>query len=210
MPFGTDPGFLGELSAYSFLGNAYAKGDHVPADRAKAVFYFDQGAKRGEPEAAYELAVLYGGESPDLHRKWLEAAASRGYVRAQFDLGKELISGATPTGQQFQEGIKWLRIATIGGNTDALTWMGTLYYEGLGVEKDLGKGNGMLCVASNLGNENARSTLAERRRVPWEVECELAVWDSRLKAALEDPSIICGGMKDCTARFVDGKTGRLQ
>ncbi len=66
------------------LGMIYAHGDHVERNIEKACYWFDWAAKKGFPEAMFNLGVLLA-ERGDKNkaRKWLEKAAEAGIAQAR-------------------------------------------------------------------------------------------------------------------------------
>ena len=58
-----------------------------------------------------------------------------------------------------QKAAEWLEKAATGGNTDAQTFLGTLYYRGIGVEKNIAKAGYWLQKAAIAGDADAQNTL---------------------------------------------------
>ena len=190
----------GEPSAYYHLGQAHLAGTATEPDRSKALFYFTRGAERGNPASAYELAMLYEAESPELHRKWLEASARAGYAQAQFLLGKSLVSGIPTDSPGYPEGVKWLTFAATAENSDAMVWLGALHEHGLGVEKNHRTALRYLCRAAIAENPNAVLEI-ERigKKSDWKDLCWMQFWLAEMENLAASASA-CQGIANCTEK----------
>jgi TPR repeat protein len=97
------------------LGKVYLDGDLVPADAARAIGLFEQGAAAGNVDAAYQLGELY---SKDTYVKHDDAKvfacflqAARGKVRpALYNLGACYVNGRG-VDKDLVEGLAWLILA---------------------------------------------------------------------------------------------------
>lgn len=77
----------GHLMALNMVGRCYDLGQGVPADKARAAECFGAAARRGLPEAMYNLATLMAlgegiAEDKAMALQWLERAAALGYAKA--------------------------------------------------------------------------------------------------------------------------------
>ena len=88
----------GDANAQFDLGNAYAKGNGVPKDAVKAVFWFRKAAEHGIPEAQFNMGVAYAhgnGVTRDAAQavSFFRKAAEQGFEHAQYNLGVIYIEG---------------------------------------------------------------------------------------------------------------------
>ncbi|HKT35245.1 MAG TPA: tetratricopeptide repeat protein [Nitrospira sp.] len=118
------------LSSFIFLASvtgcedrradkAYVRGDY---DKAAADIQFL--AKRGEPRAQYDLAVMYDqgqgvAQSDAEAMRWYELAAEQGEPRAQYNLGLMYLNGqGVPP--DLAKAYSWISLAASQGNAHAL------------------------------------------------------------------------------------------
>ncbi|WP_249650549.1 tetratricopeptide repeat protein, partial [Lysinibacillus sp. D4A3_S15] len=95
-------------------------------------------AKEGHISADFELGrpYIYQLQQQDKALPYLKAAAEKGYVDAQYELGLLLTSGAgVPV--NYPEDVQWWRAATDQSHMQAEYQLGLLYEQGLGVSVDL-------------------------------------------------------------------------
>ena len=122
---------------------ATAEIQEIAADPAKAVQWYEKGAKKNDWRAQYNLAVLYydgrGVEANHARAKDLfELAAKSGEEMAQAGLGMYYLNvetGGKPY-PWYKEGAKWHLLAAQGGNWYSQYTVATLYETGLGVVRD--------------------------------------------------------------------------
>lgn len=81
----------GDAPAQIFLGVMYSKGESVPQDHAKALYWFEQAAAQNEPLAMFNIGVLHEhghGLPIDLGKAlwWYAQSAERGCLSAQHEL----------------------------------------------------------------------------------------------------------------------------
>lgn len=55
---------------------------------------------------------------------------------AQLNLGDIYFNGKGGVEQNYQEAVKWYKLATAQGNVDAQLILGNMYFNGLGVEQN--------------------------------------------------------------------------
>ncbi len=63
-------------------------------------------------------------------------AAENGSADAQYYLAEMYRFGSSSAEKNFSEALKWYKLAAEGGNHDAMSRLGFMYYRGDGVEKD--------------------------------------------------------------------------
>lgn len=145
------------LSAAADQGLAEAAwliGESVPAQivdsPGRARSYYEIAADHGSAAAMtalarWQLAGTFGPEGPTLAISRLRAAASRGYLEAQLELGAMACRGNAPA-----EDIEWLKMAAERGSRDAAKMLATHYWE---------SGRGDLWRAGQVPGERTRADL---------------------------------------------------
>lgn len=123
-------------------------------------------AHRGDPDAQYNLALLYGsgsGIAKNLTEaaKWYRRAADQGHAKAQAMLGV-LFSAGQGVPRSQTEAIKWWRRAADQGDPDARFNLGMAYWKGEGVTQDFDKANALFRSMAPAGSSYARSVLGTR------------------------------------------------
>ncbi len=129
-------GFARSVSAdFQEALEAYRNGDYESAFEE-----FKTLAKRGNPSAQYNLAIMYHqgqGSKKDLDKAmdWFRRAADQGYASAQFKLGI-MYGRGEGVSQDYTQAAEWFHKAADNGIVKALTILGTIYHEGEGVPQD--------------------------------------------------------------------------
>lgn len=101
----------------------------------QAYLLFKDAAAKNNPDAEYNLGVLYlNGQGVQANEaeaaKWFRKASVHGHMVAQFNLAQyELDLG------NYREAVRWFKNAADRGNIIAANNLGTLYFDGKGVEK---------------------------------------------------------------------------
>ena len=135
---------------------AYERGDY-----AEAVRWYRQAAEEGDPEAQYNLGVMYNfgrglPQSDAQAMMWYREAAERGIADAAFRLGFMYNNGAAyplwlhdqfydqeasdnaglDVPQDDSEALKWYRMGAEQGHALAQYYLGVIYLGGVGVPRD--------------------------------------------------------------------------
>jgi uncharacterized protein len=115
---------------------------HDRGEWAAARKTFERLAREGVPAAQYNLGVMnLRGEVPHASTRsalrWMTQAAENGFVTAMVDLGRLYETRGIVGEQNLPESNRWYLRAAEAGSTDAQTAIGTAYYLGRGVPKDL-------------------------------------------------------------------------
>ena len=123
-------------------------------------------AHRGDPNAQFQLGLLYGSgngiaKSMFEAAKWYRRAADQGHAKAQAMLGM-LFSSGQGVPQSETTAIKWWRKAANQGDPDARFNLGMAYWKGDGVTQDFDKANALFRSMAPAGNAYARSVLGTR------------------------------------------------
>ena len=93
--------------------------DEIDLLRPHILYLRGKGARRDPKEAA----------------KWLERAANKGHLEAQYQLGRLFYLG-TSLPRDFAQSAKWFRAAAMQGRPEAQFNLGLLYAAGQGVPSD--------------------------------------------------------------------------
>lgn len=94
--------------------------------------------------------------------KAYRALAEAGHANAQLALGNlylrpgNFLLEATPTAEEYKEGLRWYKLAAEQGNAAAQYRLGTFYYNGTGVKKDYAEAVKWLIQAAESGNSAAQ------------------------------------------------------
>jgi TPR repeat protein len=92
----------------------------------------------------------------------LTAAAQGGDAESQYKLGMLYHNGGGKSHpRDYEEAMKWLRMAADQGNVQAEDWVGTMYYRGEGVEKDPAEAARWYREAAEKGNGHAQWQLVD-------------------------------------------------
>ncbi len=125
--------FLCGLLCFAGL-NCSCSHKHTELDRVQAA------AKRGDPEAQFELGLYYheGTElGPDYAAAamWFQRAAAQGHAAAQLALGKMQLNGEGMLPDESQ-GTRWIQKAAEQGYAPAQEELAFMYENGIGVIQD--------------------------------------------------------------------------
>jgi TPR repeat protein len=137
---------------------AFKKGDYQAAFRE-----WKAAADKGQPEAQYDLGLLYAkglGVQRDLQvaQQWYEAAATQGNAQAEYSLGQMYAQGwGIPANQAST--LRWMEMAN-GSNGDNQDDPGWLAIEGYGTATDFTKAAYWYRLAADQGHAEAQYDLA--------------------------------------------------
>jgi uncharacterized protein len=143
----------GDAKAQYMLGQIYRDGKGVKRDYKEARKWFEAAASQGHPSALYWLGWMYEFgkgmwlSDRDKALKLYIQSAEAGYGDAQLRLGEHFVDTAERSEDTFpqwtasyqKDAFRWFMAAAQKGKPVAQVWVGFLYEEGFGVEKDYGK-----------------------------------------------------------------------
>jgi TPR repeat protein len=150
----------GSAASQVLLAVAYLHGDGgLVRDPAKALYWFEQAAIRGNVYAQGRLGDLYAQGlgtpvNPKLAFDWRLKAANRGQVQAQVKVGKMYQEGIG-VGKDIDQALYWFRRAATEGDAEAQFLLGRLYHEGGGVPVDRAAARSLFEQAAQKGYEGA-------------------------------------------------------
>lgn len=150
----------GSAASQVLLAVAYLHGDGgLVKTPAKAAYWFEQAAIRGNVYAQGRLADLYEQglgvpANPKLAFGWRLKAANRGDVQAQVKVGKMYQEGLG-IAKDIDQALYWFRRAATEGNAEAQFLLGRLYHDGAGVKVDRAASRSWLEQSAQNGYEGA-------------------------------------------------------
>ena len=156
----------GNAVAQYQLGCLFLRGAGVPADPARARYWWELSAEQGYVKAQVCLGALYksddGVVTADLRKAaaLLAAAAAKGHPLAQYHLGDMCARGRGVAQDFARASDLFLRAATQGCAT-AQYRLGLLYIKGLGVERDRASATHWMRLAADQGCALAMSYVAQ-------------------------------------------------
>jgi len=138
----------------------YERGDHAGAQAA-----FERLSRAGVAAADYNLGLMHLRRElprPDLveGERLLQRAAQRGFVTAQFALGRLHEEGAFGGTRDLAAAQRWYLQAAESGSVDAQVAVGTAHYLGRGAPRDLGRAAYWFREAAKGGDVGAQYLLA--------------------------------------------------
>ena len=119
-----------------------------PERRAEALHLFEQAARAGDTEAAFELGQMRRAATPGQAWLWYRQAALQGHAKAALMLGL-LAANGEGVPQDPVIAARWLEKSSELGNPHAMFLLYNAYREGRGVPRDLVKGRELLEEAAH-------------------------------------------------------------
>jgi hypothetical protein len=109
---------------------------------------------QGDPESQYKLSRCYyrgigAPQDTGAAQKWLERAATKGHVEAQFSLGV----------MHYKEAVKWFQRAAESGSDRAQFSLAVMYLDGRGVQRDRSQAIRWFRESARQGNRDAEKQL---------------------------------------------------
>ena len=130
----------GDIDAQYILGVMYRKGQGVPQDYEKAVYWYTKAAEQGLAEAQNNLGVMYDigkGVPQDFKQAvyWYTGAAEQEHAPAQLNLGTKYYKGQGVP-QNFKQAVYWFTKAADQEYAPAQLNLGLSYEKGKGLPQD--------------------------------------------------------------------------
>ena len=120
-----------------------------PSQRSEAMHLFEQAARGGDTEAAFELGEMYRigvvgvAAAPAAAVPWYQQAAQQKHAKAALILGM-LYKNGDGVARDDAQAAHWLDAASELGNPHAMFLLSNIYHEGRGVAQDLAKARHLL------------------------------------------------------------------
>ncbi|RUO52361.1 tetratricopeptide repeat protein [Pseudidiomarina homiensis] len=152
----------GSGDAAAVVAIAYASGDGVEQDLAKAQTFIERGASRRNPLAMFVLADWYAKgfvvqQDAEQAQLWLDRAAAEDYAPAQYEKAVQLLAATDRADQQ--AAVPLLEKAAEANLLTAMYALARLYQTGTLVEQDLPKAGALYARLARSGHTNARQQL---------------------------------------------------
>lgn len=148
--YGVTPDYLWALSCLNASG--MDNNDNIKG----IVQQIQKGAESGQPTALYAMGRLYEEiNEKGKAQRYFDKALKSGDSSVHFFHGVLLAEKG-----EYKEAVNWLKQAADKGNAYAQTYLGTMYYEGTGVTKDLSTAAELFSKALGKGEANAIFNLA--------------------------------------------------
>lgn len=119
-----------------------------PGHRADALRLFEQAARAGDTEAAFELGQMLRAAAPDKAWLWYRQAAQQGHARSALMLGL-LAANGEGVPKDPAVAARWLENSSELGNAHAMFLLYNAYREGRGVAPDLARAHALLEEAAH-------------------------------------------------------------
>jgi uncharacterized protein len=153
----------GDAEAQYHVGMMYNNGIGTQQDPMQAFGWFEKSAAGHDPLGAFKLGCYYAGQfagvvktDEDAALKYKLVSAKAGYALAQHDVAVHYARQGN-----FEEAVKWLKLASDQGYDSSLWGLSSSYHEGKGVPQDLMRAYAYFSLAMIMsGAEATDSTKA--------------------------------------------------
>lgn len=117
------------------LGLFYLNGMGVEKDTDKARSYFEQAAMQGVAAAQFYYGACLSTDSATIDQAyfWIQKAADQGYIPAFAVVAEHALTEQA----DYAKALKYAQMAADEGDVRGMEWLGWMYYQGCGVDKDL-------------------------------------------------------------------------
>eukprot|EP00743_Colponemidia_sp_Colp-15_P008622 GILK01009382.1.p1 GENE.GILK01009382.1~~GILK01009382.1.p1 ORF type:complete len:715 (+),score=107.63 GILK01009382.1:72-2216(+) len=133
----------GNARAQNNLGSLFYRGLGVPLDYTQAVQWFKRSADQGNANAMNNLGICYEAghgvlKDDDMAKQLYSDSLSRGNLHAATNLGflHMRAGGFSGNQEEYEKAAALFRMGVGQGSVDAMYYMGLLFENGLGVDKD--------------------------------------------------------------------------
>lgn len=150
---------MGNQAAMHMMAKYYIKGRYVERDLEKGAALLKKCAVNGSVDSMYEIFELYSVMKVNCISKeeavsYLQGAADKGNMAAQYDLGMLYHDDLSPEAQK--KAVHWLSLSSSNGYPQAMYQLALCYRFGQGVGKDMKKAFDLLERAAALGHSKAQ------------------------------------------------------
>ncbi|MEH0833027.1 tetratricopeptide repeat protein [Pectobacterium cacticida] len=147
----------GDADAQLWLGKAYREGKRLPWDEQKARYWLERAASGGSGEAAYLLSMSQA--THEKREQYLIQASSAGYIRAQRELGEQLIKA-----NEFARAREEYAKAAAAGDSESQLVYGEMLRLGQGGKADYVAAMKQYRQAAHDGNRMAQYRMGMMRQ----------------------------------------------
>ncbi len=154
----------GDARAQNTMGYAAEAGLGGPADMDAALRWYGLAAAQGYPKASYNIGAIYRWGAPGVPqdgaraREALAVAAAMDYPPAMAEYGHMLVHGEGGP-KDVETGLAYLRMGAQLGDSDAMQWLGTLYFDGRIVTQDEAEARRLYEASAAQGNWSGQTNL---------------------------------------------------
>ena len=174
------------------LADCYCEGEGGDQDYVAAMAWYKKAADIGNMSAMYRVGRMYllgegGEENPNLAIEWFEKALDAGYKYALISLGESYY-----VLEEYDKALRLFREAVLEQETqkDGEFWMGRIYLEGNGVEKDINQAMEWFSKSAEHGDTESMLNIGDLYAKGEEIEKNMAKakgwYQKALKAGDED------------------------
>ncbi len=156
----------GISNAQNTIGEMYYNAQGVKFDDSEAEKWFRLAAEQGNVKALYNIGKIYGERwEKDEASIWYLKAAKGGYSEAYVELGMWAY-----VNKKYNDAEKFYRNSAELGNPMGQKYLGNLYCDGFGVDKNILKGLKWLKLSAKQGNAFAEFDIGELYYIGNDVE----------------------------------------
>jgi uncharacterized protein len=148
----------GDPEAQYHVGMMYNNGIGTAQDPKQAFGWFQKSATANDPLGAFKLGCYYAGQFKGVVKidevaalKYKLVAAQAGYSLAQHEVAVYYARAGN-----FEEAVKWLKLASAQGLDLSLYGLSNLYHDGKGVPKDVSLAFVYLTLAGQVSDTNLK------------------------------------------------------
>jgi uncharacterized protein len=147
----------GDAEAQYHVGMMYNNGIGTQQDPKQAFGWFEKSAAGHDPLGAFKLGCYYAGQfagvvktDEDAALKYKLVSAEAGYSLAQHDVAVHYARLGN-----FEEAVKWLKLASDQGYDSSLWGLSSSYHDGKGVPQDLSRAFAYFSLAMIMSGAEA-------------------------------------------------------
>lgn len=153
----------GNVTAMRNLGSIYQNGIAVKSDSEKALYWLKAASRFGDSASKFWIGEMYrDGRGIDKNipeaLKWFISAAEQGNVHSILAIIKMQELNQTDDAA-LEYALKRLKQIAKGGNVTAIRALGTMYFEGKSVPKDIEKAKEWFRKSATIGDAHSRKKL---------------------------------------------------
>lgn len=161
----SDPALAEVPAVQGYLGRLYFFGQGVDRDPDRGMALLEAAAKGGDLDSvtlvaqAYDLGMGVKQDKAKAFAFW-QIGAERGMTRAQVEVGRRYQTGEATGQADYDQAASWLRKAAAKGDAQAMTELGWMAQNGLGMARDETAAAEFYRRAANKGQPLAMDRLA--------------------------------------------------
>lgn len=195
-----------ELNPLYDIADMYCNGNGVEKNLQKALELYKIVADNGNVECMENVGVMYSNEKYGIPRdiekaiEYFERAAVLGSKKAMYNL--KLLYREKYHEEYEKYYYSKIQMWADEGNLSVLTELAILYHDGIGIERDVDKGNALIRSAADAGEARALSIVSKMLFDENDPEAEKYIIKS-LQAGNDDAKVLLGKMYTSGGAFAD-------